>query len=194
MNPTLTTQLDLNQFVYEIQIETYLTGHAAYLSISFNEIFTGLVFGGTGNRHVFSSQHSRLTNPDTQVIAGEIYINSNASWYTENLGDFTVWGYLRPLRSVRYGANGTNNENLGVLFHGQSWYNRKNMGSNSSLTEACGHHNFHKIIYATPLINRETNPNGLLNNINYISVNSSGNPVLQNLRIRTRIHSSIDRN
>jgi hypothetical protein len=194
MNPTLTTQLDLNQFVYEIQIETYLTGHAAYLSISFNEIFTGLVFGGTGNRHVFSSQHSRFTNPDTQVIAGEIYRDSNASWYTENLGDFTVWGYLRPLRSVRYGANGTNNQNLGVLFHGQSWYNRKNMASNTSLTDACGHHNFHKIIYALPLINRETNPNGLLNNINYISVNSSGNPVIQNLRIRTRIHSTIDRN
>jgi hypothetical protein len=194
MNPTLTNPLDLNQYVYEIQIETYLTGHAPYLMISFNEVFNNLVFGGTGNRHVFSNQYTKWLNPDNHIVTGEFYRDSNASWYTENLGDFTIWGYLRPLRSVRYGANGTNNENLGILFHGQSWFNRKDNTSNTSLLQSMAHSNFHKIVYALPLITRSGDPYALLNNINYISVNTAGNPVLQNLRLRTRIHSPIDRN
>lgn len=194
MNPTLANPLDINNFVYEVQIECHLTGHAPYFSISFNEVFTNLVFGATNNRHIFTTQYSRHMNPDSSIVIGEMYRDSNASWYMENAGDFTIWGYIRPLRTVLFGANGTANQNLGVLFHGQSWQHTRDNTSNTAAVTRLSHSNFHKVVFATPLIDRASNPTGLFNNINYISVNASGNAVLRNLRLRTRVHSPIDRN
>jgi hypothetical protein len=194
MNPTLTSSLDINNYVYEVQIETWFSQAPPYLMISFNEVFTNLATSTTQSRHGFSSQMSRLNNPNIEIVSGEIYINNNASWYIGNQGEMLIHGYIRPLRSTQNGGSGTNNQNLGVLFHGQSWYNRKSHSSNNSPIEAWSHSNFHKLVYATPLIDRVNNPTGNLANINYISLNTDNVACMRSLRIRTRIHSTIDRN
>lgn len=195
MNPILTVPLNINNYVYEVQIETNLTGSSYHFCFSFNEVFNNLVFGGSENRHLHTNQYTRYLNNDTVADAGDLYRDSNASFYCEGAGDLQIWGYIRPHRSTLNGANGTANQNLGVIFHGQAWYHsRDNVGSNTSTIGKLSHWNFHKYVYSTPLINRVTNPTGSFNNINYISVNSSGTAVIRNLRIRTRIHSTIDRN
>ena len=194
MNPTLTTSLDINNYVYEVQIETYFTQAPPYLMISFNEVFTNLATTTTQSRHGFSSTLTRLNNPTIEVVSGEIYINNNASWYCGNQGEMLIHGYIRPLRSTQNGGSGTNNQNLGVLFHGASWYNRKNHALNNSPIEAWSHSSFSKIVYATPLIDRINNPTGNFANINYISLNTDNIACMRSLRIRTRIHSTIDRN
>ncbi len=172
-------------------IETYFTGSPYYLSISFNEVFTDLVFSQT--RHLFTSSYTRYLNPDTVNPVGELYRDSNGSWYMEGAGTFTIHGFLRPYRSVQSGPSGTSNHNLGVLFHGSSWFHRRDTTSNTSAITGLSHTTFNKYVYATPLINRASTPTGTFNAINYISVNTSNYSVMQNLRIRTRKHSSISR-
>lgn len=195
LNPTLTNPLDINNYVYEVLIETNLTGSSFHFCLSFNEVFTNIVFGGAENRHAHTGQYSRYLNSDTVVSAGDIFITSNASFYCEGAGDLQIWGFIRPHRSTLNAANGTGNQNLGVIFHGQAWYHsRDNFSSNTSALNRMSHWNFHKYVYATPLINRVSNPTGTFNNINYISLNSSGTAVIRNLRLRTRVHSPIDRN
>jgi hypothetical protein len=193
LNPTLTTSLDINNFVYEVQIETWFSQAPPYLMISFNEVFTNLA-STMQSRHGFSSTLTRLNNPTTEIVSGEIYINNNASWYCANQGEILIHGYIRPLRSTQNGGSGTNNQNVGVLFHGASWYNRKAHSTNNSPIEAWSHSSFSKIVYATPLIDRVNNPAGNLANINYISLNTDNVACMRSLRIRTRIHSTIDRN
>ena len=193
LNPTLTTPLDINNWVYEVQIETHFTGTPGYFMMSFNEIFTALINPGQEGRHIFCAQFTTVTNPSTTLVTGEVYLGNNASWYIHATGDLTIHGYIRPYRTVRTGASGSAMQNIGVIFHGQYWYTNKNPASNSSSITNSSYGNFHKLVFATPLINRETNPNGLFNNINYISFNTDNLAVMSNFRIRTRVHSPIDR-
>jgi hypothetical protein len=187
ISPTLTTSLDVNNFVYEVIIEFYLTASPAYIGLGFNEVYSDVVYVERSISHTYGAYYDNGSNT-SQLGLGF----NTALFFIPGSGECKFIFLLSPHRTFRNAGQGSSVQNLGVLAQGEFTYMERVIDNTSSPTKMSTY-SFAKYALGTPLID-VTQSTAALSNINYISLWCSSNiTAIKNYRIRTRKYANISR-